>query len=60
MKRDYKAMLPNLIEYVELLTGKELTERDMQFFDDLLRVVHQDGYKNGSDMMYKIVMEARK
>jgi hypothetical protein len=59
MKYDHLNMLSTLIDVIELWTKRPLDEQEIDMLKEILNLTHHDGYKAGSDMMYKIVMDAR-
>lgn len=60
MNDKYLMMLSELIEFVELVSEKELTEQNIDYLRGVLQITYHDGDRNGSERMRKIIEGARK
>jgi hypothetical protein len=59
MKTDHLQWLPQLIEAVELISRKELTDQDKSILTNILAFTHNDGYHYGFETTKKIYQELR-
>jgi hypothetical protein len=50
MNHSHLTNLNNVVEYVELLTGKKLDDRHKNFFADALNVTYGDGYRRSNEV----------
>jgi hypothetical protein len=60
MSNEHLEMLSQLLQVVEIISGKKLTDNQKGMLEDILRITYHDGDRKGAERMRKIIEDARR